>query len=796
MASTTTQTAPGLGKVFSLLAGFLATSLLAGVLTAGLFLPAVGAAGQVTRGGIAFFEGLPEEFTVSTLSQQSRILWSDGTPMATFYYQNRILVPIGQVAPIMRQAVVAIEDSRFYEHNGADPTGIARAIVNNASGGDTQGASTLTQQWIKNVLLDDALAKKDQEAILALQNPDKGRKIREIKLALAAEEKFSKDQILENYLNIALFGDGQYGVQTASRHFLSKNASDLTLADAALLSGMIRSPSRYNPIKYPDKAQIRRDVVLARMLELKIISKEDFDAAKAVPIAEQIKPEATTNGCEFAGNAGFFCDYVTKVILNDPAFGPDIPTRKALLYRGGLTITTTLDHTKQNLAQESVDARIKQDNNKGIGVALSSVDATTGAIVAMAQNRTFFPGVNAPPGGGAINYNVDQIYGGGVGFQPGSTYKPFTLATWLASGRGLDDVVNADRRRYNPARFRARCDPGTMGGASYSPANAEGSNKGDITVLQATYGSVNTAYMQMAYKLDLCDIRDTAASLGVHRANGEPLEYTPATVLGTNEVAPLTMASAYGGFANGGIYCKPVAILKVTDSTGKELPKPEADCHQVLDPDVTARLNSALQQVLIRGTARGHSIGRPAAGKTGTTNDSTETWFVGYTPGGLSTAVWVGTPNKEPSSLNYLRIDGRGYDRVYGATIALPTWDQYMSSAVDGMEYKSFSEVTQVAEDQRQVTVPRVIGKTEDDARGLIQDQDLVDGPTVQVDSTEPAGTIVGTSPKSGSRVTTGTEIRILVSNGVTPAPTSTGAPPLPVAPGGTTGADPARPPD
>jgi membrane peptidoglycan carboxypeptidase len=445
------------------------------------------------------------------------------------------------------------------------------------------------------------------------------------------------------------------------------------------------------------------------------------------------------------------------VILNDPAFGPDVATRRQLLYRGGLTITTTLDPRRQTLAQEAVNDRVAPDDSSQVGVALSSVDSTNGQIVAMAQNRTFDPSPDAPPGFGALNYNVDKIYGGGLGFQPGSTYKPFTLATWLSSGRSLNDVVNADRRSYNVARFHARCDDGTMGGR-YSPANAEGSNKGNITVMQATYGSVNTAYMQMAYKLDLCDIRDTAASLGVHRADGQPLIYYPSAVLGTNEIAPLTMASAYGGFANGGIYCSPIAIISVTDAAGKVLPKPEANCHEVLDPDVVASLNSALQQVLVQGTARGTYIGRPAAGKTGTTNDSTETWFTGYTAGGLSTAVWVGTPNPEPSSLNGIRINGRYHGRVYGATLALPTWKAYMRDAVEGMEVKSFAEASQDAEAQHQVTVPRVIGKTEDEAREAIQSQDLADGPLVLVDSAEPAGTIIGTSPRSGSRVTIATD--------------------------------------
>lgn len=751
-SSVGSRPSPGLGKTLPLLAGFVATSMLAGVLTAGLYLPAVGAVGQVARGSIGFFDSLPAEFTVAQPSQQSRILYADGTPMATFYNENRIVVPLKQISPVMRQAIVAIEDQRFYDHSGADPQGILRALVKNASSdGRGQGASTLTQQWIKNVLLSQALQKKDQKAIQSLQGEDKARKIREIKLAESAEKRYSKDQILENYLNIALFGDGQFGVQTASRHFFSKDASQLDLQDAALLAGVVRSPTFYNPLKQPEHAQSRRNLVLDEMLRQKIITPEQHAAAKAVPIAQQLKPERTTNGCSYAGGAAYFCEYVTHVIRNDKAFGSDPAARKRLLNEGGLTIRTTLDPRRQGEAQNAINSSgyVYRDH---VGAALSSVDSTNGHIVAMAQNREYSAQETDDPSKTAINYNVDAAYGGGIGFQVGSTYKPFTLVTWLNSGRGLNDVVNASKvRRY----FRAKCDP--KWSAYYSPSNAEGGGSGPMTVLQASYNSVNTAYASMASKLDLCDIRDTAASLGVHRADGKPLKVNASSFLGDNEIAPLSMAGAYGAFANGGIFCKPIAIIEVKDATGKVLPKPEADCHQVISPEVTSQVDYALSQVLTQGTAkRVGGIGRPAAGKTGTTNNSGETWFTGFSAGGLSTAVWVGTPDPERKYLY----------GVYGATVAAPIWRRYMSNAVDGMPYKSFSEVTNDAQSKQETTVPRVVNLSENEARQAIQDQGLADGPIVQVDNPAPAGTIVGTSPKSGSRVEGRTEIRILMSNG------------------------------
>lgn len=753
-------------QALKLLASLVGTSMLAGLLTAGLFMPVVGAAGQATRVGLGFFEALPVNVPSTQMSQQSRILWSDGTPMATFYYQNRVLVPLDRVAPVMREAIVAVEDYRFYDHNGADPVGIGRAMVSNSLGNDEQGASTLTQQWVKNVLLDEALTNNDEAQIRALQTPDKGRKIREIKLAVAAERKYSKDQILENYLNIALFGDGQYGVQTASRRFLSKDASELTLPDAALLAGVVRSPTFYDPTDHPDRAQSRRDVVLDRMLELGIITGEEHDAAVAVPITDQLRFEETTNGCRYADrDAGFFCDYVTKVILNDPAFGPDRTTRQRLLYRGGLTITTTLDPDRQQAAQRAVDTYL--NNTDSVGGAISSVDSTSGHIVAMAQNKIFAPQADEQvEGGGALNYNVDQAHGGGLGFQPGSTYKAFTLATWLAKGHGLNETVNANQRRYNVARFKARCDDGSLGG-TYAPRNSEGQGRGRMSVLAATESSVNTAYMSMAYELDLCDIRDTAAMLGVRTGDGEPLPYNPATVLGAREVTPLSMAGAFGGFANNGTYCQPVAILSVTDSAGTPLPKPEANCQQVLEPQVAAQVSYALNDAYTSGTGkRIPGIGRPAAGKTGTTNNSTETWFVGYTPQGLSTAAWVGTPNNRPKSLNGARFGGRGHGRVYGATVAGPMWARYMGPAVSGMPVGSFQAVGPRVRRDEQVTVPRVVGRSEDQARDLLEDQGLEVGATVETDGASEQGTIIGTSPRSGSRVTGGTEVRILVSNG------------------------------
>ncbi|MEH3075308.1 MAG: transglycosylase domain-containing protein [Quadrisphaera sp.] len=308
------------GRATKLLAGFLAASVGAGVLVAGLAAPAVIAAGQTSNDTVQAFNSLPASLDQPPLSQQTRILYSDGSLMATFYYENRILVPLDKVAPVMQKAIVDIEDNRFYEHGGVDPRGLARAFVQNSQGGDVQGASTLTQQWIKNVQVEEALsalptnasAEDRQKAFneVTVRSGVDGyvRKLREMKLAIAAEKKFSKDQILENYLNIANFGGGQYGVEAASRHWFNRSATDLDLPQAALLAGIVQNPVGYDPVNNPQDAQQRRDTVLGRMLQLGTISQADHDAAVAVPIAQMLDVQQTPNGCEQAGQAGFFCD--------------------------------------------------------------------------------------------------------------------------------------------------------------------------------------------------------------------------------------------------------------------------------------------------------------------------------------------------------------------------------------------------------------------------------------------------------------------------------------------------------
>ncbi|PWJ47359.1 Membrane carboxypeptidase (penicillin-binding protein) [Quadrisphaera granulorum] len=723
------------GRSTRLLAGFLAVSASAGLLVAGLAAPAVLGLGLTTGDSVVSLNSLPASLDQPTLSQQSRILYADGTPMATFYYENRISVPLDKVAPVMQKALIDIEDNRFYEHGGVDPRGVARAIVDDLTGGDEQGASTLTQQWIKNQQVEQALAALPPNATpeqrqkvfdeVTVRSGIDGivRKLREMRLAIAADKKYSKQQILENYLNIANFGGGQYGIEAASEHWFDKSAAQLDLPEAALLAGIVQNPTGYDPVNHPDAAKQRRDTVLDRMLQLGDIAQAQHDAAVAVPIASMLHVQPTPDGCAQAGSAAYFCDDVVGQFLDDDAFGGTRADRLAQLYRGGLTITTTLDPHAQQAAAAEVTSAVPAGNStvrnnkivngnvvqlpgtSGVGAAIVSVQPGTGKIVAMAQNRTYSTADDAPPTDTSINYSTDAADGGSGGFQPGSNFKPFVLATWLAAGHSLYDTVDGSERTFpNDSWQYGRCEPaGTpYTGKPWAPKNAgDGEGTSSMTVLHATADSINTGYAAMENQLPLCDVAATAQALGMHKAQPDThnptgkkstdLTVTPSMTLGIDSVSPLTVASAYAAFAAEGKYCTPTAITSITGPDGKALPVPPSTCTQAIPQEVADGVTYALQRVLTQGTAAGDGLagGREAAGKTGTTNNSVAAWFTGYTPQ-LATAVWVGVPSGS-MSLNGAVINGHRYSEMYGGTLAAPMWQAYMDKALAGAPREDFT---------------------------------------------------------------------------------------------------------
>ncbi|WP_311359119.1 transglycosylase domain-containing protein [Actinomyces oris] len=667
-------------QVVSMLVVFLTLSCVGGVLSAGFAAPFVGATAALTKASAELFEELPSDFNVQQPSQISTLLAADGTEITKFYAENRIVVPLNSISVNMQNAIVAVEDQRFYQHQGVDPTGMVRALVSNNAGGSRQGASTLTQQYVRNTLIETGLKNDDHKIIRDATESTVARKLREMKFALSLEQKYSKQQILEGYLNIAAFSPSTYGVEASARHYFSKSAKDLTVAEAALMAGTTNAPSAYDPVTQPELAKNRMDWVLSKMLEEKFITKQQYDEAVATPIASMLHVSESPAGCGAAGNAAYFCTYVVNEILGSENFGPDIAARRQLLTRGGLKITTTLNLERQSAADSVIQARTPIGGSDGANSTIVSIEPGTGRIQALAQNTNYEDS--------QLVFAADAKHGGielpdgNVGFQPGSTFKAIILAEWLKTGHTPYQMLNASApKNYGPNTFTVSCDPDRAAGP-WHVNNVAGTNAGMMTVREATKQSINTGFTEMLRDLDVCEVTKLAASMGITKADGSQLDPDPSIALGSTPVPPLSMANAYATFASGGKYCKPIAIDQILDASGTSMAVPSADCTQAMDQgaaDETAKTLRATSEP--GGTAKDAVFGRPIAGKTGTTDEAENTWFVGFTPQ-LSTAVWIGDATESGRSLVGRTIGGVYFPKIYGSDLAAPMWRDYMSQAV------------------------------------------------------------------------------------------------------------------
>ncbi|WP_034513873.1 transglycosylase domain-containing protein [Actinomyces sp. oral taxon 170] len=665
-------------QVVSMLVVFLTLSGVGGVLSAGFATPFVGVTAALTKASAELFEELPSDFNVQQPSQISTLLAADGSEIAQFYAENRIVVPLSEISVNMQNAIVAVEDQRFYQHQGVDPTGMVRALVSNNSGGSRQGASTLTQQYVRNTLIETGLKNDDHKIIKDATESTVARKLREMKFALSLEQKYSKQQILEGYLNIAAFSPSTYGVEASSLHYFNKHAKDLTVAEAALLAGTTNAPSAYDPESQPELAKNRRDWVLSKMLEEKFITQEQYDEAVSSEI--QLDVQEAPAGCGAAGNYAYFCTYVVNEILGSENFGPDVASRRQLLTRGGLKITTTLDRARQNAADGIIQANTPIGDSDGANSTIVSVEPGTGRIQALAQNTNYEDS--------QLVFAADAKHGGvelpdgNVGFQPGSTFKALILAEWLKTGHTAGQTVNASApRTYPPNTFNIPCAPELAAG-SWTVNNVAGTNAGNMSVRDATKQSINVGFTEMLRQLDVCDVTQFAASIGVSKADGSQLDPDPSLALGAKPVPPLSMANAYATFASGGKYCKPVAIDSILDASGTSMAVPSADCTQAMDQNVADQTAITLQATSEpNGTAKDAGIGRAIAGKTGTTDEAENAWFVGFTPQ-LSTAVWIGDAKESNKSLAGRTIGGKYFERMYGSDLAVPMWRDYMSQAL------------------------------------------------------------------------------------------------------------------
>ena len=768
----------------------LGVAVVAGLMLTVGIVPAVALTGMGAKGTIGAFENLPDDLKIGKLQQKTQIFAKRGGKdvlLASFYNQNRDVIGWKDVPAAVKNATLAAEDVRYYKHGGVDPMGIVRAVAVNVMHKDNQGASTITQQYVKNVCVQEAELLPTQEKVQAAYDECTGgvqRKLREARLSIGLEKQYSKDDILLGYLNITGFGGRIYGIESAAQYYFDTHAKDLTDAQAASLMAIVNNPNvlRIDDEKNLDANKVRRDYILKSELDHKMLSREDYDTAIAEKITPKITP--TTTGCAGApSGAGFFCDYVSSVIKTNAIFGKTPAERYNRLQSSGWKIYTTLDLGLQKKAKTAMTTYIPSKSPVGtnLGSAAVSVEVGTGRILSMVQNKRYDnTNGKGTHGGGftatAVNYNTDKDAGSSGGFQPGSTYKTFTLIDWLEKGHGLNELVDGNARYIPSGEFKECGRPS----APFDVHNDEANEGGYQTVQSATNRSVNGAYASMATKLDLCDIKDRAEDLGVHRADGAPLTTNPFSILGANEVSPLTMADAYAGIANQGDYCSSVAIDRIVDSTGKDVQAPKADCHQTVPKSVAIATGYALHGVLAgpggtAGVDRGATGSSWGFAKTGTTDDAVHTWVVGGTTKTV-TAVWVG--NVSGQTKLRLTYGWSSCGRAADARHCL--WRDIQSA--NQAKYPgatSWPQPDQQYLNGAQYAVPDVTGKTVEDAKKTL----LAAGFQAKTGGQEasdsiPQGMVSKTDPAAGAQANGGSTITLTKSSGPQAAPQPSGSVP------------------
>jgi membrane peptidoglycan carboxypeptidase len=633
-------------KAASMLA---ALSLVAGLIAAAVVLPVAGIAGLAVRDTAKTFNSLPVP-VLGQLPQRSEILDRSGHLIAYFYPSgggsannpiDRVPVTYDQIAPVMRQAIVAIEDSRYWQHGALDARGTGRALMSNLQHHAVQGGSTLAQQYIKNALeLTATTPQQYQDA----HSENTVRKLRELRMAAIVEHQLTRKQLLAAYLSAAYFENQAYGIQVAAERYFSTTALHLTLGQSAMLAGIVEYPSAYNPVLYPQAALQRRNVVLARMRQLHDITLAQAQAAEAAPLGLHMHNTALQSGCvsQSARQAAYFCDYVLAVMKDDPAYAK---AYAALNGTGGIQIWTTMAPVDQRAAQNAVTYMVPPPpsayNQARNAAAEVLIQPGTGKIRAIAVDRPYGYGA----GHNTVDYAVDSRYNGGEGVQTGSSSKLFTLLTALKQGYPF----GFNMKVTSPSTLTGYTNCKGQQTAPYLVNNAEGASAKPqvFTLYNGTTQSINVFFAMLEQKVGLCNVVKTAASLGVHRADGRSLFQTvgnparggqyraddiPSFTLGSINVSPMTMAAAYATVAARGVYCRPIAIQQILTSTGAHLPVKSASCHRVLSPEIADAANYILQGVLTSGTGVGDGISVPAAGKTGTANLFEYVAFAGYTP--------------------------------------------------------------------------------------------------------------------------------------------------------------------
>lgn len=772
--------------------GALGLSALAGVLVTAMVAPAIAVTGMTAKTSIDVFDSLPSYITLGQLRQQNEIYLKDPAGnsflIATIFDQNRQEIPLEQMGKQLPNAAIAGEDRRFYEHGGVDLQSLVRAAVGQAGGAESAGgASTISMQTVRNIKVqqisyDDKLTPAQREAALRKERtPDLGRKLQEMRLAISLEKRYSKKTILQGYLNIANFGGNTYGVQAASRQYFSKNPADLTPAEAAAILAIVQNPSTLglnNPANFA-RNQERRDKILYDMRSVGYLTDQEYQDAVKVPVDQNfLRVTLPTSGCRYADqNYALFCDYIRQSVPYMDALGSTRDERIANFTAGGYKFYGTLDTTAQQVARATVQKYAPPTESRFyLGAGVATVEPGTGRILTMAQNYNFDDSPTPTvPNSLALNLTSAGFNGRTGGYQPGSTFKAFTLLAYLQAGNGLNTVFNASVRSIPVSRFK-NCDGG--GGGTYSFKN-DANEGGPYTVMRGTAASVNSVFLQMATKVDQCSIRSIAESLGMNNAaksSGEMSDY-PSCAIGTcsNNASPLMVAAAYAGIAAQGKYCKPIAVDQIIGPDGAKLPGQNAACQQVIEPNVANSAAYALQGVF-KGTgtaALGGSAPNddtPYLGKTGTTDNAFHVWTTGASTA-ASTSVWVGNWKARSSRIIDGAPDDQNLRKIYVGGIQASMLRHRIFKPIAQALDKTHKGVAFPPADPnllrgRPTIVPDVTGLTPDKAQPLIEQQNLMFADGGQVDSDQPVGTIVRTDPAAKTSVGQGTTVTVFTSNG------------------------------
>lgn len=684
-------------RALSLVLAYIVLCVTGGVVASLLFVPAVFGANTVAKAVIPSLQVEGIDFDVTSLPQQSRMYASDGSLIATFYSQNRVVVPIKDVSEYMQKAIVAREDRRFFEHSGVDVQGVMRAFIQTyVLKRDMQGGSSLTQQYVKNVLMVQAREDNDPIAEYHAQESTIARKLREMLIAVQMEKMYSKPEILQGYLNIAQFGSNNlYGVETAAQRYFNVHAKDLNLVQSATIAAITKNPAGLDPSipENQEDSENERNIVLKLMLDQGLIEQAEYDEAVNIPLVDTLNIQSVNQGCQSAGNAGFFCSYVTTKILNSEEFGETEADRQKLLNEGGLDIYTTMDVNANNAAMQAANDTIPASDPSGLEVMIAAIKPGTGEVLGFGINRTYdaTDAAASDQTKTSMNYMVDQVDGGGWGVQVGSTWKPINMVAWMQQGRSINEGLRTSTS-YPLSNFN--CNNYSFTG-TWKVENSGGGTVNPETPLQGLIRSHNTTQASMASQIGLCAIADAAKALGYHNSPSSAMDvyssnsFNAPMTIGSVQASPLTMANVYATLGANGVACTPIAMTRVTDKNGDEIDVPQADCHQAIDPEVAQTTAYALNQGVV--TAGGEAAttqldnGRKTFAKTGT-NENTYMLTAGFVPNVVSAFVAVGDA-QDPlnNTFDNKTINGVYRSEWFGMYIATPAWKQFMNTYLNAI---------------------------------------------------------------------------------------------------------------